>query len=44
MKREKIPGSRDIVSPNIVPVLYMKNGKLGETGGMNFSVDDVEYY
>ena len=43
MKREKIPGFRDIISSNIVPFLRMKGGPLPESGGINFSSDDVEY-
>lgn len=43
MQRKTIPGWRDMVSPNVVPILRIKNTPIGESGGFNFTADDVEY-
>ena len=43
MQRKTIPGWRDMVSRNVVPILRMKNIPLGESGGFQFTAEDVEY-
>ena len=43
MQRKAIPGWRDIISRNVVPILRIKNSHIGESGGFHFTVEDVEY-
>ena len=43
MERKGIPGWQDMVSPNVIPILRIKNTPLGDTGGIKVSIDEVEF-
>ena len=43
MERKGIPGWQDMVSANVVPILRIKNVPLGDTGGIQVAIDNVEF-
>ena len=43
MQRKAIPGWRDMISQNIVPIVRIKNSPLGESGSIYFTTKNVEY-
>ncbi len=43
MQRKGIPGSHDLITPGVVPILYIRDRALEGTESFQFTTDDVEY-